>query len=114
RRGRNPEVLAGVVWVEWIPDRRREHSLFPNGLRHGAEADGGRGVAQTLVVAENECLVFDNRAAERAAELVALAEWFTEGCLVREEIAGVEPAVAQEVVRGAVQLVGARADHRIH
>src|SRR5579871_3937742 len=61
-------------------------------------------LAEALVVAENEELVLDDRAAQRPAELVALKLGDRTSI---EEVARVEVAVAQELVNAAVKLVRA-------
>src|SRR5260370_5388186 len=112
--GGDAEVLSGVAGVERTEDRCGEHSLTPDRLRNRAEAHNTRGVAQTLVVAEDESLILDDRSAGRGAELIALAEWLGQACFVREEVAGVELAVAYELVHGTVQAVATGAHHRVH
>src|SRR5579885_2014095 len=69
------------------------------------------GLAQLFVVNEEEQLVFFDRSAEAAAELV-LAEGGDAGSI--EEIAGVQSAIAQELVRRSVKGVRAGLARRIH
>ena len=65
--------------------------------------------ARALVRAEEEELVFDDRPADSAAELVALQRVL----FGREEVARVQGAVAQELERAAVQFVRARLGHHV-
>ena len=64
-------------------------------------------VAESLVGAENEQLVLDDRAAGGDAELILLQS----GNSRLEEVAGVEAVVAQKLPRRSVELVGAGFGH---
>ena len=86
--------------------RNRGEIAAQHGLgRH--EADGFRRVASldlALVTAEEEQPVFQQRSAERAAELVALQRV----ALGREEVPGVEPVVPHELEHVAVEAIRSR------
>ena len=77
----------------------------------GREGPAALEVAEAFIVAEEEDAVLDHRAADVAAELVLLERGLQEcGRAGSEGVAdGVEIGVPKEVVRRAVQLVGARA-----
>ena len=63
-----------------------------------------------MIAAEEEQFVFDDRAANDAAVLIAL-----EGvALRREEVSGVEHAVADEFENVAVKLISSRLGHRVN
>ena len=66
-----------------------------------------------LVVAEEERLVLEHRAAEGAAELVLLEVRLGAAGAVVEEVVGVEGVVAEELEGAAVELVGARLDLQV-
>ena len=66
--------------------------------RHGVDEYAPQLLAEPVVVGEEEGLVPDNRPADRAAELVLLERRFLLPGAVGEEVVGVEPGVAQELV----------------
>src|SRR5207249_707414 len=71
-------------------------------------------VPEALVVAKDESLVLDNRAARRGAELIALPERLFQSGSVRKKVACVKLAVSQKFVNRAMQLIGPGADHGIY
>ena len=77
---------------------------------HGREVGLGRGQPQALVVREDERLVLDDRAADRAAELVLREVALRPSRAVVEPVVGVEGIVAQELEDAAVELVRPRLD----
>src|SRR5207249_12103658 len=81
--------------------------------RRRHEADRRRRIALfvlALIAAEEEQLVFDDRRTNRAAELVAVQTV----ALGREEVAGVEAPVAQELERVAADPVRAGFGDHVH
>ena len=101
-------IGVDAVRVVRIPDRRRKHSSKPDRLRNGAGAYNASRIPQAFVVAEDECLVFENGTARSGAKLIPLPKRFSQSVLVREEVRGVQRAVSQKIVDGAVQFVAAR------
>src|SRR5208337_3040847 len=75
------------------------------GRRDASRAVQTSGLALAFVVAEEKGLVFDNRSAQRAAELVVVEGGFGSGGGV-EEVARVHGVVAQIIRRRPVQFVG--------
>ncbi len=64
-----------------------------------------------VVIGEEECFLFCDRAAERGAELVfAKRRGLADGC---EKVAGVDGVVAQEFVKVAVKAVAPGAGHNV-
>ena len=70
-------------------------------------------LTEAVVVGEEERLVPDNRPADGAAELILLERRLGLPGAVGEEIVGVEPVVAQELVAHAVNRVAAGFGHDI-
>ena len=66
--------------------------------------------ARAVEAAEQEQLVLADRAAESAAELILPVFGLGRAAPVGEEISAVESVVAQELVGGSVQLIGAGFD----
>src|SRR6185369_4410446 len=91
-----------------VVDRGGESGKVPGSFGVGGHGEDG-GVAERLAgflpTREEVGLVFDDGAAERAAELVQVQRWSGGG----EEIAGVERTIARELEEAAVELVGAGA-----
>ena len=82
--------------------------------RHGGEEGLPQPLAVPLVVGEEERPVPEQRAAERAAELVLLEVRLGAAGAVVEEVVGVERVVAVELEAAAVRDVGARLDLQVH
>ena len=103
---------AGIGGVQKI----REIALPPRHRHEGGGVDAGRrGLAQALVIHEDEQFVLPDGAAEGAAELVP-ADGRTEILSDRpipRPVIGVEYVVAEVLKRIAVVLVGARFDHHV-
>jgi len=62
----------------------------------------------SLIGEEEECFVFDDRAAQRRSELVALEVKARYSQLVIEVVVGVEGPVPNELERAAMDLIGTR------
>ena len=92
---------------EGVDDGDGEDSLTVIEAGHGVEVDEALGLADTFVIDEEEEFVFDERAAEGCAELVAVEGGFAGGGL--EVAGGVEVGIAEEFEDGAVELIGAGA-----
>ena len=97
------ELLGLVQRAEVAGQRRR-------GGQHDLRLRDALHLPRPLVAAEEEELVFNDAAADGAAELVAM-EHVVSG---QEIVARVDAAVAQELKQVAVQLVGAGLGHDIH
>ena len=67
-----------------------------------------------LVIAEEEQLVLDDRAADGRAELVALQAWALRKRRAEQKAGGVQIGVAEKLVSGAVKLVGSRFHDGVH
>ena len=65
----------------------------------------------TLVIREEKCAVLDNWTTNGSAKLIALEGW--NGTDI-EVILGIQVAVAQELVRAAVKIIGAGTRDRIY
>ena len=81
------------MFVRGGHDRRPDHALLE---------------ARRFDVAEEERLAADDRSAQVAAEVVLVVIRFRRALPDREEVVGVELVVAEELVAGAVDGVGAR------
>src|SRR5262249_22720909 len=112
-RGRLHEIGAFIRGVVWIVDRNVKLPLSPGSLRHAANLNGARVVAQFLVVAKDEGLVLPDRPTERTAELVTQVEWSCSIRAVSEEIIGIQMIIAVKLVRRAMNLICAGFNHRI-
>src|SRR5262249_11832931 len=78
------------------------------------EVENLRELAESLVVAEEEQAILDNRPADGSAKLVALQQRLFEGrrALPEDVPNGVQIGVAQKLVRRAMELVPAGAGRR--
>src|ERR1700674_4596724 len=117
--GRPEVVVCGMILRATGGSQRRCES------RRGPVACGYRGkerggdplgrqsilLTRTLIASEDKQLVFDDRAAQRAAELILVQNLLGGGAgrvvAIVEEIIRVEDGVAQELKRGPVKLVRA-------
>ena len=102
RRRRERREVAGQ-------HRRRRHVGDVRGRRHARHG--------ALVAAKEKQAVPGDRPADRAAELVApqpVADAFAVGAANRKRVRRVEPVVAQELERVAVEHVGSRLGHGVH
>ena len=75
---------------------------------NGIEVEIALQLAVAFIIAEEEQLVLDERAADGGAELIALQRRLVEDGRAECETDGVQIRVAQELVGRAVELVGSR------
>ena len=102
-------VLLGKGWpVKGSRTCRREHARPLGGRRDARDARDPAGDARALVIDEEERPVLDEGAAQVAAELVLVVGRLRLARPLREEVVRVQRVVAEVVVGGAVELVGAR------
>src|SRR5579864_3790328 len=87
-----------------------EVSLAGGGRQDRIYQRDSQPLAQSLIVDEEKGVVFDDGTANRSAELIPFESRYGRSI---EEVPGVERAVAEELVRGAVQGVGAGASNGI-
>ena len=78
---------------------------------HNRDAAARQPLPEPFVVAEQEHLVFLDRASQYSSELMALERRGADGCI--EEVPGVEGAVAQKFEHVSVQLVGPGGGHDV-
>ena len=91
-----------------IADRAGEHTVPLSRRGHDRRPNHTLREARRFDVAEKEGLAARDRAAQVAAEVVLLVVRFDGALADREEIVRVELVVPQELVGGAVHVVGAR------
>ena len=111
----------GIIWpwrVHPVAEVAVVHFRGRNGTRRAVRAVA---IAERFVAEEEECLVAavvefgdPDRAADRCAEIVLLVDRARNAASVVEEVVCVERFVANEVVCGAVELVGARLRREAH
>ena len=89
----------------------------PLSLQQGRNGPGRRERAfrlRELVHREEERLVLDERATQHSAGLIAPGIRKGPSCPVREPVVGIHRRVAQEVIPGAIEPVGARLGNHVH
>ena len=89
----------------------------PLSLQQGRNGPGRRERAfrlRELVHREEERLVLDERATQHPAGLIAPGIRKGPSCPVREPVVGIHRRVAQEVIPGAIEPVGARLGNHVH
>src|SRR6185436_1450805 len=117
RENRGGERIDAVGWDrvvgeglpgERITQRRGEDAVALVGGRHTGDAADAAGDARPFVVGEIERAVLQDRAADVAARLVLVVVGLGRAGLLREVVDGVHRLVAEVLVAGAVDGVGAR------
>jgi hypothetical protein len=120
-RGRIPQRLRDDIARErQMGDRVVDHTIELREVaaahlqrRHGRQIGLALADPVALVIEEVERLVFDDRAAHCAAELMLAEIGLRPSGAVVEEVVGVERVVAEEFEDAAVRLVGARLDLQV-
>src|SRR5262249_39104276 len=102
------ERLSGK-WVGDADAEGAEIALVHRGGRDSGELERVIDAAEALVIGEKEELVFPQRPAERAAELV-LVKGQSAAADRLEEAGGVQLGIAQKLPQFSVELVGAALD----
>ena len=99
--------IAGIC-----PSGIRTHLSIPCGLRrHDCKVRDAFRLPDAFVVSKKECLVLENRSAYGSAKLIPFERWDLSHV---EVVPGVEAAVAKELVRTAVKLIGPGSSNGIY